>query len=155
MPTFKTGKTEYKISTHALKELRKQIKLDAKYLERHQIMSHEAIVDILNALAADSHLAAMWNERKVQSLNERERVKLISSMLVFPAGNSRAQAEAKVRGSIKLGQPMSFTQVLRGEYDVLVKEGADALRDAGYDSSYIKMYIGEKYFGGDSPGEKE
>lgn len=155
MPTFKTGKTEYQIPTHALKELRKQIKLDAKYLERHQIMSHEEIVDTLNALASDSHLAAMWNERKVQSLSERERIKLISSMLVFPAGNSRAQAEAKVRGSIKLGQPMSFTQVLRREYDVLIKEDADALRDAGYDSNYIKMYIGEKYFGGDSPGEKE
>lgn len=155
MPTFKDGNTEYKITTHALKELRKRIKNDAKYLVRHQVMSQAEIDEVLDVYSDDSHLAAFWNDRKLASLTENERIKKISGQIVFPLGNSRAQAEAKVRGSIKLGQPMSFIQVLRGEYDILIKEDADALRDAGYDWSYIKMFIGEKYFGGNSSGEDE
>lgn len=155
MPTFKEGNTEYKITTHALKELRKRIKNDAKYLVQHQVMSQADIDEILDAYSDDSHLAAFWNDRKLASLTEHERIKKISGQIVFPLGNSRAQAEAKVEGSKNTGTPMTFAQVLRGEYDALIKADADELRAAGYDSYYIRMFIGEKYFGGNSSGEDE
>lgn len=155
MPTFKEGNTEYTITTHALKELRKRIKNDAKYLVRHQVMSQAAIDEILDTYSDDSHLAAFWNDRKLASLSEHERIKKISGQIVFPLGNSRAQAEAKVKGSKNTDTPMTFAQVLRGEYDVLIKADADELRAAGYASDYIRMFIGEKYFGGNSSGEDE
>lgn len=155
MPTFKEGNTEYKITTHALKELRKRIKDDAKYLVRHQVVSQANIDEILDTYSDDSHLAAFWNDRKLASLTEHERIKKISGQIVFPLGNSRAQAEAKVEGSKNIGTPMAFAQVLRGEYDALIKADADELRAAGYDSYYIRMFIGEKYFGGNSSGENE
>lgn len=155
MPTFKSGNTEYKITTHALKELRKRIKSDAKYLMQHQIMSQAEIDEVLNAYSDDRHLAAFWNEHKLASLTEHERIKKISGLIVFPLGNSRAQAEAKVKGSQDTDTPMTFAQVLRGDYDALIKADADELRAAGYDSCYIRMFIGEKYFGGNSSGENE
>ena len=155
MPTFKEGNTEYTITTHALKELRKRIKNDAKYLVRHQVMSQADIDEILDAYSDDSHLAAFWNDRKLASLSEHERIKKISGQIVFPLGNSRAQAEAKVKGSKNTETLMTFAQVLRGEYDALIKADADELRAAGYDSYYIRMFIGEKYFGGNSSGEED
>ena len=155
MPTFKEGNTEYTITTHALKELRKRIKNDAKYMVRHQVMSQAEIDEILDVYSDDSHLAAFWNDHKLASLSEHERIKKISGQIVFPLGNSRAQAEAKVKGSKSTDTPMTFAQVLRGEYDALIKADADELRAAGYDSYYIRMFIGEKYFGGNSSGEED
>lgn len=155
MSTFKDGNTEYKITTHALKELRKRIKNDAKYLVRHQAMSQADIDEILDVYSDDSHLAAFWNDRKLASLTENERIKKISGQIVFPLGNSRAQAEAKVKGSKDTDTPMTFAQVLRGDYDALIKVDADELRATGYDSYYIRMFIGEKYFGGNSSGEED
>lgn len=155
MPTFKEGNTEYKITTHALKELRKRIKEDAKYLVRHQVVSQAAIDEILDIYSDDRHLAAFWNDRKLASLSEHERIKKISGQITFPLGNSREQAKAKVKGSEGTDTPMTFVQVLRGDYDALIKADADELRAAGYDSYYIRMFIGEKYFGGNSSGEED
>ena len=141
---FETAVGSYEITKHQLAEIKKRIAADLKYMERHKV---DVDTDLIKLQMKDARLAQAWHAKEYQKLSEHERIKAISEMIVFPEHHSRLQTENLVKASIRIGRPVTFGEALSGAVDSYIQAEAETLRAQGYDSDYIQLYVGQKYFG--------
>lgn len=141
---FETVSGVKEITRHQLAETQKRIKTDLKYMARHGV---EIDMDYIKAMSTREMVAHIWNLPELAHLNDHDRERAVSSMIVFPQGHSRKQAQLQVAAAARIGVPMTFAQVLRGELDTHIEADAEALYAQGHNSGYVKLYVGQKYFG--------
>lgn len=141
---FETVSGVKEITRHQLAETQKRIKTELKYMARHNVQLND---DYVKLMSTREMVAYMWNLPELAHLNDHDRERAIASMIAFPKDHSRKQAQLQVEASKRIGVPMTFAQVLRGELDPYIKADAEELYGQGYDSDYVKLYVGQKYFG--------
>ncbi len=132
--------------------IKKRAASDIKFFERKGIKTDK---DIYWKRTSDRAIMGAWQDPELQKLDYHERIRKISSIMVFPTEMSRNQAESLRKASDALGNPLAFEDVLKGKFDWKTLDKLKEQKANEYEGLYgparartlASQYISQTIFG--------